>query len=318
MPAVAATAPAKIILFGEHAVVYGRPAIAAPIHQLRARAVISPEPFHQVGEVQIQAPDVGLQAVLADLEDNHPLAMAVRLTAKAVGVPHLPACTIRITSTIPIASGLGSGAAVSVAVIRALSAFLGHPMPDSETSQLAFEIDKLYHGTPSGIDNTTITFGLPVFFERDRAIQLLRLPCPFTILIADTGIPSLTAAAVNDLRITWLADPLPCERIFDSIAAIVMKARDLLETGKPEELGPLMNENHKHLSDLGVSSPELERLVDAALNAGALGAKLSGGGKGGNMIVLVDQGSIPKISEALSRAGASRTFATTIIQQNQA
>jgi mevalonate kinase len=317
MPAVTATAPAKIILFGEHAVVYGRPAIAAPVHQLRARAIISPAPFHKAGEVQIQAPDVGLQAFLADLDENHPLAMAVRLTAAVVGVPHLPACSIRITSTIPIASGLGSGAAVSVAVIRAFSAFLGHPLPDSETSRLAFEIDKLYHGTPSGIDNTTITFGLPVFFQRDQAIELLRLPCPFTILIADTGIPSPTAVAVNDLRKAWIADPLPYERIFDSIAAIVLTARDLLEKGKPEELGPLMNDNHRHLSALGVSSPELERLVDASLTAGALGAKLSGGGQGGNMIVLVDQGLIPKVSDALMRAGASRTITTTIAQQNQ-
>ncbi len=317
MPAIRATAPAKIILFGEHSVVYGRPAIAVPVHELSARAVVSAEPLRKAGEILIHAPDISVHANIDDLGDEHPLAKAIRLTGSSVGVPHLPACTIWITSTIPIASGLGSGAAVSVALIRAFSAFLGHPLPNSEISKLAFEIDKLHHGTPSGIDNTTITFEYPVFFEHDHGAVLIALPHPFTIIIADTGVPSPTAAAVGDLRRAWRSDPPAYERRFNSITDLVLRGRELLESGKIQALGPLMNQNHHCLVDLGVSSPELDRLVAVAVQHGALGAKLSGGGRGGNMIALVDEDSKADVSDALVRAGAVRIIATTVAEPDK-
>lgn len=304
MPAITATAPAKIILLGEHAVVYGRPAIAVPVSQLRARAVITPEPFRQPGEILIDAPDVSIQAYLSELDPFHPLARVIHLTEKAVGVPHLPACKIRISSDIPIASGLGSGAAVSVAIIRALSVFLGHPLPNSDISAIAFEIDKLYHGTPSGIDNTTVTFEQPVFFQRGHKIELLGILSPFMILVANTGIQSPTSEVVGEVRKAWEADPAIYETIFDSICALVLRGRSLIEAGRTVEIGSLMIANHHLLTRLGVSSPELNLLVEAALQAGAGGAKLSGGGRGGNMIALVDEESISGVSAALFQAGA--------------
>ncbi len=166
MPIVFGKAPGKIILFGEHAVVYGQPAIAIPVHRVSATARIIPNIEGQPGQVHIQAPDIDLNALMAKLDNQHPIAAAVRLVAEKRAHRSLPAFTLQVTSTIPIASGMGSGAAVSVAIIRALSSFLGMRQSNESISQLAFEIEKIHHGTPSGIDNTVVTLGQPVYFEK--------------------------------------------------------------------------------------------------------------------------------------------------------
>lgn len=312
MPAYTATAPGKIILFGEHAVVFGRPAIAIPVFQVRARAVVTANPRGRHGHVMIEAPDIQLESALDDLPDQHPLAMAIRKTISALGVEGLPACTVRVTSTIPLAAGLGSGAAVSVALIRALGAFLGHPLDDEQVSTLAFEVEKLYHGTPSGIDNSVITYAKPVFFIRGQTLETLQVARPFTVVIGDTGIASPTAVAVGDVRQAWKANPALYEALFDAAGEIARQARRLIETGDPQALGPLMDRNHAVLQEMGVSSPELDRLVAAARQAGAWGAKLSGAGRGGNMIALSDAEAAPSVAAALEALGAARTIITTI------
>lgn len=318
MPAFTATAPGKVILFGEHAVVYGHPSIAVPVGEVQARAVVSARPRHPPGEVLIQAPGVGLEARLADLPTDHPLARAVWETCNALGVTRPPACTLRITSTIPVAAGMGSGAAVSVAILRAFSAFLGRPLEDTQVSALAFEVEKLHHGTPSGIDNTVITCAMPVYFVRGQPIQTLRLPVPFTIVIGDTGVASPTATAVGDVRRAREIDTARYETLFETAGRISQAARQAIESGHPESMGSLMDENQAVLREMGVSSPELERLVDAARAAGALGAKLSGGGRGGNMIALVSEEIASKIATALTESGAQRTLITTIRARGKA
>lgn len=312
MPAFSATAPGKIILFGEHAVVYGRPALAAPVGQVQARATVSAAPRRPTGEVLVQAPDVGLEARLDALPTDHPLRRAVEETRRALGLARLPACTLHIASTIPVASGLGSGAAVSVALIRALAAFLGHPLPAEQVSTLAFEVEKLHHGTPSGVDNTVITYACPVYFVRGQPIERLRLPVPFTLVIGDTGIASPTAVAVGDLRRAWQVEPERYEPLFDAAGEIARAARRALEVGRPTDCGPLMDENQRLLQQMGVSCAELDALASAARAAGALGAKLSGGGRGGNMIALAPPALAPVIVQALLAAGAQRAFATLI------
>jgi mevalonate kinase len=301
-----------VILFGEHAVVYGRPAIAVPVRQVQARAVVSADPRLPSGSVRIQAPAVGVDTFLHDLPEDDPLALAVRSVFTALEINRPSALRLRVTSTIPVAAGLGSGAAVSVAILRALSAFLGRPLPDERVSALAFEVEKLHHGMPSGIDNTVITYARPVYFVRGQPIEVLTPGAPFTLVIGDTGIPSPTSIAVGDLRRLWQAHPERCEPLFDAAGEIARTSRLLLEGGQAEALGPLMDENHKLLVEMGVSCPELDRLVVAARQAGALGAKLSGGGRGGNMIALASPETAPQVAQALEAAGAARIITTRV------
>lgn len=308
MPAISATAPGKIILVGEHAVVYGQPAIAVPVAQVRAQAVVSANPRGNPGEVFIQAPDIAFEAWLADLGVDHPLGMAVRGVQKLLQLDHLPACSLRLSSTIPVAAGMGSSAAVSVAVIRALSAFLGSPLPDAQVSSLAYEIEVIHHGKPSGIDNTVVTYARPVVYQRGMPIQTLEVPVPFTLVIGDTGLAASTAMAVNDLARLWQADQVAYDPLFAEIGQIVQASRQAIASGQPELLGSLMNENHILLQQMQVSSPELDALVEAALRAGASGAKMSGGGRGGNMIALVEVELAEQVARSLVRAGAVGTL----------
>ena len=312
MPAISASAPGKIILFGEHAVVYGRPAIAVPVLSVRAKAIIRANPKALPGSVIIQAPDIHFESTLDDLAGDHPLAAAIYNVARALEIERIPACTIRITSTIPIAGGMGSGAAVSVALIRAFSSFLGHPLDNDRVSSLAYEVEKIYHGTPSGVDNHVISSALPIYFVKGHPIEALKVKEPFTLVIGNTGIRSLTARTVGDVRNSWQTDPSRYDRMFNHISAIVDNARLHIEGGEPGKLGVLMRSNHEILQDMGVSSRELDQLVDAAIDAGALGAKLSGGGRGGNMIALAEPRIAQSIADRLRSSGAVCTLITEI------
>jgi mevalonate kinase len=312
MPAFTAHAPGKIILFGEHAVVYGQPAIAVPVNQVRATATITPDIKGKPGMVRIQAPDIHFEAQLDALPSDHALAAAVHGVAVSLGGRRIPACTLRVSSSIPVASGLGSGAAVSVAIIRAMSAFLGHPMPNNQISDLAYEVEKIHHGTPSGIDNTVVTFAQPVYFTKNQALETFQIAKPFRIVIGDTGIPSPTRESVSDVRESWQAEAERFEALFAAVGSIARAARQAIESGHPDRLGPLMNENHELLQAMGVSSPALDQLVQAAQNAGALGAKLSGGGRGGNMIAITNRHDSEMVARQLRAVGATRVILTEI------
>jgi mevalonate kinase len=304
-----ASAPGKIILFGEHAVVYNRPALAVPVNQVHVEVEVSES--SQPG-IWIYAPGIGLTSDLASLPSDHPIGSVILRTIQHLGVSPLPNLSLTINSTIPVAAGLGSGAAVSVALIRALSSFFFFPLPNDQINDLVYEIEKLHHGTPSGIDNTVITYNMPVYYIRDQPIETFKCGKPFTIVIGDTGIPAPTKESVGDVRRLWLRDTNRFEHIFNEIGQISLIARRSIESGKPELLGELMDHNHEFLQQLAVSSEELDNLVHAARNAGALGAKLSGGGRGGNMIALVNPESAESVAEALMSAGAKRTIITEI------
>jgi len=305
---ITASAPGKIILFGEHAVVYGRPAIAAPVTQVQAQVSIE----KSSGGLTIRATDQNQIYRYAEIEPTHPLGTIVQLTLAALGVATPPDAILTITSSIPIASGLGSGAAVSTAIARALAAYYGQALNATIISQLVYQVEKIHHGTPSGIDNTVIAYAQPVYFVRDKVLETFNVPSPFKIAIGDTGIGSPTRIAVGDVRTAWQADPTKFEKLFDGCGRIADQARSVIESGKPEGLGALMNENQTLLRELTVSSPDLERLIEAALKGGALGAKLSGGGRGGNMIALVTDASEESVKSALLHAGAKRVITTTV------
>jgi mevalonate kinase len=300
-------APGKVILFGEHAVVYGRPALAAPVTQVRATAVV------RSGETGagliIHALDLNRQVQLD--EDGEPLAEIARLGLRWLNLAE-PDWVVEISSTIPIASGLGSGAAVSVAILRALALAAGCKLPPSQASAIAFEVERMHHGTPSGVDNTVVAYEQPVYFVRGQSSEPFAIGRPFFLAIADTGIASPTRVAVSDVRARWDAEPGRYDRLFDRIGDIVVSAKEAIRDGEPDALGPLMDANHALLQEVGVSSPQLDALVAAARDAGAGGAKLCGGGRGGNMIALVTPASADAVADALRAAGAVRVIVTEI------
>ena len=305
-----ATAPGKVILVGEHAVVYGRPAIAAPVWQTVATATIAPAA--PGSGCHIIAPDVGLALRLADAGDDEPLAVVTRLALARLGITRAPDWQITLHSDIPIASGMGSGAALSTALVRAVMLGAGHAVEPAEVSDLVYESERFYHGTPSGIDNTVVAYGMPIWFVKGQPPEPFVPAQPISLAIADSGIRSPTKETVGDVRRAWSEDPARYEDIFDEIGRTVLAARHALEAGDSLELGRVMDANQTLLERLDVSSPVLATLIGAARKAGALGAKLSGGGRGGNMIALVDDRVMRPVCDALAAAGARRVIVTQI------
>jgi len=305
------SAPAKIILFGEHAVVYGYPALAAPVSSLRATATVIPnEPAGQ--GLRIFAEDwQKMFRIGPERPDDNVLIFTVRTVLEQLGVAE-PDVTINLRSQIPVASGLGSGAAIAAVIARALGAAAQIPLDDDRLNSIVYEIEKVHHGTPSGIDNTVVVYEQPIYFVRSQPIERLQIAHPIQLLIGDTGRPAPTKIAVGDVRRLYESQRDRIQPAMEAIGSVVRLARQAVEQGDLARLGALMNENHALLQTLTVSSPELDRLVEAAVRAGAGGAKLSGGGRGGNMIALVDTATAASVRQALVDAGAVRVYSTTI------
>lgn len=306
-------ASGKAILFGEHAVVYARPAIAVPVIQVRAEAEI--EEGLGSREIAIIAQDLGKAHAIGRTPADgamYPLAAAILGTLERLGLPPAQDITVRVRSTVPIARGLGSGAAVSIAIIRALAKHFGKPLEPEEVSELAYETERIHHGTPSGIDNTVIAYETPIYFVKGRPPERFRVGRPLLIAIADTGVASPTKLAVDEVRQAWQEETARYECVFDRIGEIASRARKAMEGGELCQMGSLMDANQALLEDLGVSSPQLDLLLEAAREGGALGAKLSGAGKGGNMIALIIQETRESVERALWRAGATKVIVTEV------
>jgi mevalonate kinase len=306
------SAPAKIILLGEHAVVYGKPSLAVPLSTLRAYAQATELP-----------PNSGLKITAVDLDNQEFVINSSStnldqplVTAAWLLLNHLrsspPDAHIILHSDIPVASGMGSGAAITTTLFRALMGLLGKSLPDDGLNDLVYEVEKIHHGTPSGVDNTVIVFEKPIYFVRGKAIERLNIPKPFTLLVADTGVGASTKIAVADVRALYNANKSLISEVLDSIQGLVIVGRTAIEASDFTSLGDAMNENHKLLQELTVSSPQLDKLVSAARNAGAIGAKLSGGGRGGNMIALVAEENVAHVKSKLLNAGASQVYQTVV------
>ncbi|MFP4323948.1 MAG: mevalonate kinase [Anaerolineales bacterium] len=311
-PDVSVSAPAKIILFGEHAVVYGEPAIAVPVTALRAQVEIHPaEPG---AGLVIESPKTRHRFVYHpedDPEAQSTLEYVARLVLAHFGADP-PDVTLHLASRIPIGRGLGSGAAVATAVARGLVGALGETIAPDALNSIIYEVEKRHHGTPSGIDNTVVVYEKPVFFVRGQPIEDVRVRAQFSLLVADTGYSTPTHVPVGDVRRLMERKPERTQQVVARIGEITRAAREALGAGQFKRLGDLMTENHDQLQRLTVSSIELDLLCDSALMAGAHGAKMSGGGRGGNMIALVDNHRVEPVMSALYAAGAERVIKTRV------
>jgi mevalonate kinase len=199
---------------------------------------------------------------------------------------------------------MGSSAATSTAVCRALSGYLGVDLAANEISELVFDAEKVVHGTPSGIDNTVVAYEMPVYFVKGKKPKTFEPGKKFFLVIGDTGIEASTKKTVSNVRKNWKKEPGLMNRYFDEIERITNKGKSAIEEGNAELVGEIMDENHDLLNSIGVGHKKLDELVDISKEAGALGAKLTGGGGGGNMVALAEnKTSQKKIHDAITEAG---------------
>lgn len=304
----------KAILLGEHAVLYGAPAIALPVTDLVVRA----EATAEHGEHHLTS------AVHTGPLDTAPAAVLPTVTAVLATLRHLDATDerlhVRVDSTVPTARGLGSSAAVAGAVAAAVADALGVSLSTEERFALVQECERIAHGTASGLDARAVVADGPVWIE-DGVTTALHVATPFVFVVADTGVPGHTREAVARVRERHDRHPAAVDETVARIGSLAHDVRDLLTTGSagPTEpsagsrLGVAMDTAHLLLADLGVSSPELDGLVAAARGAGALGAKLTGGGRGGCVLALAtDADHAELIAGTLLGAGAADTWTTLI------
>ena len=287
----------KIILLGEHAVVYGRPAIALPI-PLAVEAMVRRE-----GQgINIVIPRWGLEQPVHANTQGLSGILAKILNDLDLDRENM---TIEVFPHIPRAMGLGGSSALAVAILRALDAQFDLGMDNSRINELAYECEKAAHGTPSGVDNTVATYGTPLRYQQVDGKPIfrdLRLTEPLQLVVGITGRESLTADTVAQVRNAWTQHPDRYNSIFDQIGSLTEAAEQALEQGKLGDLGDLMNLCHGYLNALQLSTPELEELIHIARANGALGAKLTGGGGGGSMIALCPDNP-DAVAQAMQAAG---------------
>jgi hydroxymethylglutaryl-CoA reductase len=275
-------ASGKVILLGEHAVVYDRHALALPLE-----AAVSATVVETKSGVKLSIPDWDFEQAVSVSKPAKGAASAVALIMRHFGIGDR-GFYIRIRSRIPPAMGLGSSAALAVAIIRAFDELLGLDMDNGAVDRLAFECEKLAHGTPSGIDNNIATYGQPVLYSRTSATRTkpIRLAESPPIVVASSGIHGVTKDQVAGVRSRYEKNRQLYETIFDEIDEISMAGAHALKSSDYETLGSMMNVCHGYLNALEVSIPELEKMIEIARRYGAIGAKLTGAGGGGSIVAL--------------------------------
>lgn len=292
-----ASAAGKVILFGEHAVVYGRHALALPIPDA---VRVTVEPGSPTPSLAI--PNWGVAGEVA-LDDSQGVGAAIALILRELDIRDRN-FSIRVHTRLPRAMGLGSSAAIAVALARAFSDTMNLDVADERINSIAFECEKLAHGTPSGVDNTISTYAEPMLFSNDGGLQITPLALQEVppIVIACSNDAGLTSEQVAGVRARREQATDRYESLFSEIDQISVAGTALLQSGNYGELGLAMNICHGLLNAMEVSTPELERMVALARRAGAVGAKLTGGGGGGSIIALCPE-TTDDVLNAMSQAG---------------
>lgn len=312
MQATRSSAPAKVILFGEHFVVEGQPAIAAAI-SLRAHVTVEPA---DTDGILVYSKNLGLLEEYRFAErgawSGKMLSIAIAAYTAMESLGRKSGVKVTVDSEIPPGSGMGSSAAVAVATTHATFRAFGEEPDLKEVSRIAFEAEKVVHGKPSGIDNTVATYGGVIAYRKGEGFIPLKAELNgVRLVLADSGVPRNTGEMVK--RVLELKNTYPSvlEPLYHAAGRLVVEAARRLEEGDYESLGRLMNVNHGFLSAIGVSTLELEKLVYTARRAGALGSKLTGAGGGGFIVALVTAEKEKEVVEAL-RQLSPRVFSVEI------
>lgn len=296
----------KVILLGEHAVVYESAAIALGID----RGVVARALPAEKGELRLRVPAWNVEVGVGD---DHDLARALACLADVSGGA-TPALDIVAEPELPPGGGLGCSAALGVAIARVLD-----PEADDDAIvERAMAWERVFHGNPSGIDANAAAREGCVYFRRGRPVERLRAPGALTLCIGNTGVAASTKAMVDEVAMQRVRRQTTVEKVFKAIAAIVENARLALEAGDVAGLGHLMNTNQMLLAGLLVSTSEIETMCAVAREMGALGAKLTGAGGGGSVVALVDDRDAAKrVLEAWQKEGFSGFAAQTSFDESR-
>ncbi len=296
-----ASAPAKVILFGEHFVVEGVPAIAAAVSLYTTAVARQPG---EGGGVRVCSEGYGCREVWPSKPSS--MSQLYHALEKLACTAKLRPALVEVSSEIPVGAGLGSSAAFAAAVLAAYTCYLGLELSREQLSELVYEAERVVHGKPSGIDNTTIVHGGFILFEKGKGFHRLeaklrgsKLVIAFSVVARSPG-EAVRRVLERKKRLGRLGDDL-----YELAKRLVLEALAALRAGDPVRLGELMDVNHGLLNALGVSTPVIEELVYAARRAGALGAKLTGAGLGGSIIALAWEDDVDKVVKALSSKAAS-------------
>ncbi|XJS10177.1 mevalonate kinase [Aerococcaceae bacterium WGS1372] len=298
------TAHSKIILMGEHAVVYDYPAIALPFTSANVKVITKPsqsEHTHLYSSYY--------QGVLKDAPshlDN--LKEAIEVTLSSFKLDALP-MDITIESTIPSGRGMGSSAAVSVALVRSLCDFYGVTITDYQLRFIVNQAEVIAHESTSGLDTLLAISNQPFVYHKSGTAKGFSFGLDAYLVVADSNMPGQTKVAVGMVRQLKEARPAFIQTAMQAIGGFVQQAFDAIQEKNIIELGRLMTYNHYYLNQLEISNPLIDRIVNAAWLAGALGAKLTGGGLGGCVIALAQTKEQAKlVQQAMIDAGASQTW----------
>ncbi|MFB1050214.1 mevalonate kinase [Paraliobacillus sp. JSM ZJ581] len=297
------SAHSKLILVGEHAVVYGEPAIALPFPSIHVKSVVTP---HK-GPVLLES-NFYVGPLSSIPEKLKGIAACIEQTCKKLNKEpnHF---RMYIKSTIPIGRGLGSSAAIAIAVVRSLYNFFNHPLDKSDLLALVHLAETYAHGTPSGIDMEAVSSDVPIWFEKEKSIEEVEINQAFHLVVADTGRIGDTHAAIASIKEKYKSITAQTKQSIKLLGHLTKEAKKALQDGNPLILGDILNRAQKELVSLGVSDAGIDHLVKIAHQAGALGAKLTGGGRGGCIIALAKHAAHAKtLAERFLHAGAAQTW----------
>ena len=279
-------AHSKIILIGEHAVVYGYPAISLPLLEVEVTCKVVPaeSPWR--------------------LYEEDALSMAVYASLEYLAIKE--ACIrCEIDSAIPEKRGMGSSAAISIAAIRAVFDYYQADLPHHVLEILVNRAEMIAHMNPSGLDAKTCLSDQPIRFIKNVGFTELEMDLSAYLVIADTGVYGHTREAIKVVQNKG-KDALP---FLHALGELTQQAEDAILQKDAEGLGRILSQAHLHLREIGVSSPEADSLVETALSHGALGSKMSGGGLGGCIIALADNLThAQELAERLEEKGAVQTW----------
>ncbi len=302
---IKASAPGKLMLFGEHAVIYDKPCIVASVDH---RISVSLKKRND-NNIILTAPELNIENEnISDLEKSHFKKVSFLLTAirnffKKYDVKS--GLDIKTQSEFSDKVGLGSSSAVVVSAIKGLSELFKIKMNEKDVFDLSYQTVLDVQGLGSGFDVAAAVYGGILFFKTAgkviKAINVQNIP----LVIGYTGIKADTPTLVKVVREKRTKEPKKINHIFNEIEKIVNLAKTEIENKNWKEVGRLMNLNQDLLRNLDISSKKLENLIKAALNAGAYGVKLSGAGGGDCMLAISKKDNLDNIKKAIEKAGGS-------------